>query len=80
LWTSSTSYNPKNLGIYSTEGELSKLAGTDETGTSLYGLKIAAQSKGLTAIAAFLTIEQLQPNYLIVLNIGGTNHLKLFAI
>lgn len=67
----------KNMGIYSTEGELSKLAGTDETGTSLYGLKTAAQSKGLSAIAAFLTIEQLQPNYLVVLNIEGTNHFEI---
>ncbi len=67
----------KTMGIFTTEGEIAKLAGTDETGTSLYGLKIAAQSKGVTAIGARLTIEQLQPNYLVVLDIDGTKHFEI---
>jgi parallel beta-helix repeat protein len=67
----------KNQGIYTTEGELAKLAGTDETGTSLYGLKTAAQSKGLTAVGVRLTLEQIQHNYLVVLNIDGTNHFEI---
>ena len=67
----------KMMGIFTTEAELAKIAETDETGTSLYGLKIAAQSKGLTAIGVRLTIDQLQPNYLVVLNIDGTKHFEL---
>ena len=67
----------KIMGIFTTEAEIAKIAETDETGTSLYGLKIAAQSKGLTAIGARLTIDQLQPNYLVVLNIDGTKHFEI---
>jgi len=67
----------KNLGIYSTEGELSKIAGTDETGTSLYGLKQATLNKGLTATGVRLTVDQLQPNYLVVLDIDGTKHFEI---
>ena len=67
----------KNLGIYTTEAELAQLAGTDETGTSLYGLKTAAQSKGVNAVGARLTIDQLQPNYLVVLDIDGTKHFEI---
>ena len=67
----------KNLGIYTTEAELAQLAGTDETGTSLYGLKTAAQSKGVNAVGARLTIDQLQPNYLVVLDIDGTRHFEI---
>ena len=67
----------KNLGIYTTEAELAQLASTDETGTSLYGLKQAALNKGVTAIGARLSIDQLQPNYLVVLNIDGTQHFEI---
>jgi len=67
----------KNLGIYTTEAELAQIAITDETGTSLYGLKQAALNKGITAIGARLTIDQLQPNYLVVLNIDGTQHFEI---
>jgi parallel beta-helix repeat protein len=67
----------KNLGIYTTEAELAQLAETDETGTSLYGLKTAAEAKGATAIGARLTIDQLRANYLVVLSINGTNHFEV---
>lgn len=67
----------KTLGIYTTEAELAKIAGTDETGTSLFGLKTAALSKGITAIGARLTIDQLQTNYLVVLDIDGTKHFEV---
>ncbi|MEL7671338.1 cysteine peptidase family C39 domain-containing protein [Methanobacterium sp.] len=63
-----------NMGISATQDELASLAGTDETGTSLYGLKIAAQSKGVTAIGARLTIDQLLTNNIVVLSINGVNH------
>jgi len=67
----------KNMGIYTTEAELAQLAGTDETGTSLYGLKQATLNKGLTATGVRLTVDQLQPNYLVVLDINGTKHFEI---
>ncbi len=66
----------KSIGIYTSEAEIAQLSGTDETGTTLYGLKTAANAKGITAIAARLTIDKLQANYLVVLTINGVNHLK----
>ena len=67
----------KSMGIYTTEAEIAKLAGTDETGTSLYGLKTAAQAKGATAIGARLTTDQLKTNYMVVLSINGVNHFEV---
>ena len=67
----------KNLGIYTTEAELAQLAGTDETGTSLYGLKTAAQSKGVNAVGARLTIDQLQANNIVVLKINENYHYNI---
>ncbi|MBU4535232.1 MAG: hypothetical protein KKF16_05305 [Euryarchaeota archaeon] len=67
----------KNMGVYTTEAELAQLAGTDNTGTSLYGLKTAAESKGLNAVGATLPIDQLKTNYLVVLSINGINHFQI---
>jgi trimeric autotransporter adhesin len=67
----------KTMGIYATEAELAKLAGTNETGTSLYGLKTAAQAKGVTATAVRLTTDQLKTNYIVVLSINGYNHFEV---
>jgi parallel beta-helix repeat protein len=67
----------KSIGIFTTEAELAELSGTDETGTSLYGLKIAAQSKGISAIGARLTTDQLETNYIVVLSINGRNHVEV---
>ncbi len=67
----------KSLGIYTTEVEIAKLAGTDETGTSLYGLKTAAQNKGTTAIGARLTLDQLKTNYIVVLTINDVNYFEV---
>lgn len=65
----------KNMGIYTTEFEMSELAGTDETGTSLYGLKTSALAKGASSvIGAKLTIDQLSSNNIVVLSIKGVNH------
>ncbi|RJS48160.1 MAG: hypothetical protein CIT03_09480, partial [Methanobacterium sp.] len=64
----------KNMGIYTTEIELAELAGTDETGTSLFGLTTAALNKGVTAIGARLTTDQLKSNHMVVLSIKGVNH------
>jgi len=67
----------KNMGIFTSEAELSQLAGTDQTGTSLYGLQQAAINKGLTATGVRITADQLQPDYIIVLNINDQNHYEI---
>ncbi len=67
----------KSFGIYATENELATLAGTDETGASFYGLKTAAQSMGVSAIGARLTVDQLKTNYLVVLDIDGKKHFEI---
>lgn len=65
----------RSLGIMATEVELAELAGNDETGTSLYGLKTAALAKGATTvIGARLSTDQLETNYIVVLSIDGHNH------
>ncbi len=67
----------KSIGIFTTEAEIAEIASTDETGTSLYGLKIAAQSKGVTAFGCQLTTDQLETNYIVVLSINGRNHIEV---
>lgn len=67
----------KALGIYTTEAELAERAGTDESGTSLLGLKEAADWYGVSAAAVRLTVDQLKANYLVVLDIEGTNHFEV---
>lgn len=67
----------KALGIYTTEAELAELAKTDESGTSLWNLKLAAESKGISAAGVRLTSDELQENYLVVLDIDGTNHFEV---
>lgn len=67
----------KNLGIYTDEAEIAELASTDKTGTSLYGLKRAAESKGVSAVAAYLSTSQLKTNYIVVLSINGRNHIEV---
>jgi parallel beta-helix repeat protein len=68
----------KSMGIYTTEAEIAKLASTDESGTSLAGLKTAALAKGATSvIGARLTTSQLQANNIVVLSINGVNHFEV---
>jgi trimeric autotransporter adhesin len=43
----------------------------------LYGMKTAAQNKGATAIGAKLTIDQLKPNYIVVLTINNVKHFEV---
>lgn len=67
----------KNLGVNATEDELATLAGTDETGTTMYGLKQAALSKGLNAAGYRLGVDQLQTDYIVVLKINGNYHYNI---
>ena len=48
------------LGVETTIEEIAKLAGTDETGTTMYGLFEAAQSKGLRAVGMRLNLDELK--------------------
>ena len=50
----------EELGVETTVEEIAKLAGTDETGTTMYGLFQAAQSKGLRAVGMRLNLEELE--------------------
>lgn len=64
----------RNLGIMTSEAEIATISGTDETGTSLLGLKTAAISKGATAVGVRISADLLQTNYIAVLTISGYNH------
>lgn len=79
----STSYNCgpaalatvlNNLGINTTEQELSILAGTDESGTTMYGLVQAARAKGVNAIGIKLSVNELKKNDIVVLISNGIVH------
>ncbi len=64
----------KHIGINTTEEEITTLAETDENGTKMSGLVQAAQHKGLNAIGARLTKNQLRTDYIVVLTINGYDH------
>jgi len=64
----------QNMGFNVTEHELKVLAGTDETGTSMYGLAQAARSKGLSAAGMRLSIGELRPNMIVHVIKDGTPH------
>ncbi|MEN4006062.1 MAG: C39 family peptidase [Methanobacteriaceae archaeon] len=65
----------QNMGINSTEGELKVLAGTNnETGTSLYSLVRAAQSKGLSAVGMRLSVDDLRTNHIVHVIVDGEGH------
>ncbi len=67
----------KNMGINTTEAELANLAGTDETGTTMYGLVQAANYKGLNATGFRLNTDQLKTDYIVVLKINGKYHYNI---
>ena len=58
------------MDFYTNEGEIAKDAKTDETGTSLAGLKDAATKRGILTIGVKgVTLDQLKPYNILVLNI-----------
>lgn len=63
-----------NMGINVTEQELATLAGTDENGTTMYGLVQAAKAKGLNAVGMKLSVNELKKNNIVFLTIDGTTH------
>ena len=64
----------KAKGIKTDEKELMELSGTDETGTSLYGLLTASASKGLDARGLRAPIGNLKALDLVFLQIGDSFH------
>ncbi|MEN4018218.1 MAG: C39 family peptidase [Methanobacterium sp.] len=64
----------QNMGINSTEQELKVLAGTDTSGTSMYGLVRAAHAKGLNAVGMKLSVDDLRPNNIVHIILDGEGH------
>ena len=70
-----------NMGISVTPDELASLSGTDKSGTNMYGLAYAAQFKGLNATGAILSVDQLKPNYIVLLiTVNGLHYSVITSI
>ncbi len=63
-----------NLGINVTEQELATLAGTDENGTTMYGLVQAAKAKGLNAVGMKISVNELKKNNIVFITVNGGPH------
>lgn len=79
----STSYNCgpaalatvlQKMGIKCNEDELAQMAGTDDTGTTMYGLMKAATKKGLNACGMRIHAENLDSDHIVFLNIDNKFH------
>ena len=66
-----------NMGLNITDTEIADLAGTDKSGTTMYGLVHAAQVKGLNATGMILPVNQLKPNYIVLLTVDGLYHFSV---
>lgn len=84
----STSYNCgpaalatvlQGMGISCSEYELAQIAGTDETGTTMYGLMRAAIKKGLDARGMRVKLDNLDSNNIVFLNIDGKFHYSVIG-
>lgn len=60
----------QNLSINVSQDVLAADAGTDENGTTIYGLAQAAQKEGLFAYGKNLSVDQLESGDIVYLNIG----------
>ena len=67
------------MGINATQDELASLAEVGETGTTMYGLIHAAQSKGLNAVGMTLSIDQLKPDYIVLLITANGIHYSVIT-
>jgi parallel beta-helix repeat protein len=63
-----------SLGIGADAGTIASLAGTDESGTSFYGLIEAAKIFGVNLNGVSLDSDQLQSGDIVLLNIDGISH------
>lgn len=64
-------------GVYTTESEIAKLAGTDSSGTSFEGLQKAGLAKGFIFDGAKVPLAQLKVDYLVMISVNGRNHFEL---
>ena len=67
------------MGINATQDEIANLAETDKTGTSMYSLAHAAQTKGLNATGMLLSVDQLKPNYIVLLITANGFHYSVIT-
>jgi trimeric autotransporter adhesin len=67
------------LGINATQDELATLAGTDQTGTSMYGLVYASKVKGLNLTGMNLNVSYLAPNDIVVLATTNGFHFSVIT-
>jgi Predicted double-glycine peptidase len=65
------------IGVNATEQEIADLAGTDKSGTTMYGLVQAARSKGLNATGMMLSVDQLKPHNIVLLAENGLYHFSV---
>jgi hypothetical protein len=63
-----------NFGFNATEMEIAALAGTDENGTTMYGLLQAARSKGLNATGMKISSNYLKSNNIVYMTVNGGAH------
>lgn len=85
---SSTTYNCgpatlatvlQKLSINETQDTLASLAGTDENGTTMYGLIQAAQQKGVIAKGLKLKVNELKPGNIVYLIIDYEDHYSIIT-
>ncbi len=69
----------KYFNITVSQDQLATLAGTDETGTTMYGLVQAAQDEGLTVEGLELPVDQLEPGNIVYLTINGVGHYSVIT-
>jgi predicted double-glycine peptidase len=67
------------IGICCSEQEIAKIAGTDETGTTMYGLMHAARKKGICANGMRMSISGLGSGDIVFLNLDGKCHYSVIA-
>lgn len=69
----------KMLGITTTQEDLADLAGTDEEGTTMYGLFDAALrlDEDLNAVGMILPVTELRPGFIVLLEVNGLYHFSV---
>jgi parallel beta-helix repeat protein len=69
----------KYFNITASQDQLATYAGTNYTGTSMYGLVQAAQEKGLNAYGLKLSVNQLEPGNIVYLVRKGEGHFSVIT-
>ena len=69
----------QKMSINVSQDVLAAIAGTDENGTTMYGLAQAAQLSGVFVKGLKLTVNELKPENMAYLNIEGTGHYSVIT-